>query len=288
MHRMLKSFIFLVSRFSKDEFYSWLGEGMRACYPLATHRVASTPPETAFRGARLSFGQRGAHRTAVDELASLYNNLDKNAQSRFRWALARLLSSCAASPTPLLNAALELSLETVCSEALPPLTEKIRASANNPEARDWLCLKAAFFLDEFPPSLSIRNLATAILYQGPSFPNVIAAKLLVSLCRSDLENAEVHAKELRDQLGTQMASLGKYRPGFLRFCSDLQVALKNASASTRSQIAKDKFYKKLVPELDEKVRGKGPTSDETRRIVNEGCPRRRPTPPAPHQPGSHP
>lgn len=248
MHRMLKSFIFLVSCFSRDEFYSWLREGMMACYPLATHGVASTLPETAFRGARLSFGQRGAHRTAVDELASLYNNLDKNAQSRFRWALAQLLSSCAASPTPLLNAALELSLETVCSEALPPLTEKIRASANNPEARDWLCLKAAFFLDEFPPSVSIRNLANTIR-EMRSFPDVIAAKLLVSLCRSDADNSDFYAKELREKLRVQMHSLAEYRPGYQRFRSDLWEALKSASAFTKSQIAKDKFYTELLPQL---------------------------------------
>ena len=115
------------------------------------------------------------------------------------------------------------------------------------EARSRICLEAAFFLSESHAPIETLKLAQTILNKV-DFPFEISARLLVTLCTYDLENAARYAVEMRHKLEQQVAVLRRHPEQYERFRSDFSDAILRSSndSKTVANLLREPVYAQLL------------------------------------------
>lgn len=145
-----------------DDLHKWLVSGLTAC-TMESASGQQMRPAMAFSNARLSFGQRGDHRTPVEELTALFAELDDVAKDRFHQAIEKAIDRLPVEPRtmPVLDALIELGLDTKCNLAVDAVEKKL--SVPSSDARRLLYLHAAFLLEESDAPIAVLKLAHTMM-----------------------------------------------------------------------------------------------------------------------------
>jgi hypothetical protein len=229
---MLPPFIEYVSGLSASGVRDWLIEGLTSCRRTSGDE-SPVRPARAFANARLSFGQNGDQRTAVDELKALFDLLPGPAQLSFQKGLAAAIDILSIEPRTMgvFDDLVELALDTRCNQAIDALIGKLKIARD--DARRSVFLHVAFFLDESDSPKAVLRLAKAMLNSG-QYPDEISARLLVALCRYDVRSAGKYANTLSATLGAQIDFLKAHKTGYQRFRNEFARAVLQAPRRSKT------------------------------------------------------
>ena len=227
---MTPQFVATISQLPVDELHIWLIEGLTESTNRTDQDVAKRPA-MAFRLARLSFGQMGDHRNAVDELAALFLLFDNPAKLRFHQAIQMAIDLLPLEERTLgvLDCLIELTLDTKCNLAINAITRKLLVPSA--DLRRLMYLQIAFLFDEADAPECVLHLAK-VVFENNDYPQDIAARLLVALCRYDVVNAPTYAQTIHTKLAGQLKSLRTYPAPYGRFRFDFSSAVAQAPNSS--------------------------------------------------------
>lgn len=252
--KLLDSFVQRVSLLNEVQLEEWISDGLAAYHDKNSGKFGHA--DAAFNWASLSFGRDGYYSTAVSDLTKLFRALGGSERNRFSRALSRsidLVSITDEVTLRVLRDQIELALEIKSAHSVDAVARKV--CILDAQARDKICIEAAFLLSESHAAVETLKLAKTIL-DRTEFPYEISARLLIALCTHDIESAATYAMTMRPKLEQQMSVLRRHPEQYERFRSDFAAVILRApnESETVAKLLRQPVYAQLLEGKLERLR----------------------------------
>jgi hypothetical protein len=209
--------------------------------------LSGVEPASAFEHATLSFGQTSLGLDGAEELARLFEKLDRPSKRRFHEAIASAIdlvgSDEAAGGT--IRKLVEAAVLTRCNDAVVSLTIKLRVPSS--ELRSTVYGVSHLLLAERDTPHGVMALAEQILRNG-DFPDFLSMFILVATARYKSDALVSVAFELEKRLQRSLLARSEWPRGYERFRGDFVDALFRADRASDSlqELLKSSFYSMLI------------------------------------------